>query len=114
MTATDESTLARSLSVELVPLGTLTARLADLVVLEGTPSGTRVMADMVDARLEGDRITATARGAGAARLIIGPDGTDMLDARFTIVTDDGALIYVQYHGRSAIREGLGAAPVYAA
>jgi uncharacterized protein DUF3237 len=109
-----ESSTDPGLSVDLLPLGILTARLADLVVLEGTPSGMRVIADVVEARLEGERINASAKGVGADWLIIGPDGTDMLDARFTLLTDDGALIYVQFHGRSDVREGVGAAPVYAA
>jgi len=114
MAANGGSFTEPALSVELVPLGILTAQLADLVVMEGTPSGTRVMADVAEGRVEGERIKASAKGVGADWLIIGPEGTDMLDARFTLVTDDGALVYVQYHGRSDVREGVGAAPVYAA
>jgi hypothetical protein len=32
---------------------------------------------------------------------MGPDGTETLDVRATVVTDDGALIHVRYSGRSA-------------
>jgi hypothetical protein len=45
--------------------------------------------------------------------LIAADGIGALDVRFTLETDDGAVIYVTYLGR--IDESLGgAAPIYAA
>jgi Protein of unknown function (DUF3237) len=38
----------------------------------------------------------------------------MLDVRFSAETDDGALIYVQYNGRTDVSQGPGTAPIYVA
>ena len=49
-------------------------------------------------------------------MIVGPDGTALLDIRLTLETDDGALIYVEYQGRrdfSRVYQGFDA-PVYIA
>ena len=91
------------MSIELVPLCTATATLAEPIALPGTPLGNRVIFEVVDARLEGDRIRATMKGsAGADWLLAGPDGTGMLDVRVTVETDDGALVFIQYNGRTDV------------
>jgi len=99
---------------ELVPLGRLTARLRAPFVLAQTPSGTHRIFEVQAARLEGDRIRASAKGAANADwLRVGPDGTGTLDVRALLETDDGALIFVHYAGRVDASTN-GAAPVYAA
>jgi Protein of unknown function (DUF3237) len=101
------------MAIELVPLCEVTATLAPLD-LPGTPAGHRVVLQVLDGRLEGERLNATAVSAGADWILIGPDGTGMLDVRFSAETDDGALIYVQYNGRADVRQGPGTAPIYVA
>ena len=38
-------------------------------------------------------------------ILIGPEGTGALDVRETLRTDDGAIIYMQYHGPLHAHEG---------
>ena len=38
----------------------------------------------------------------------------MVDVRFTLETDDGALVYIQYDGRFDVTGGPGSAPLYVA
>jgi hypothetical protein len=91
------------MAIELVPLYTARVQLATSGphVLEKTPAGTRLIFEVVGGEIEGDRIRATVKGAaGADWFLMGPDGTGTLDVRATVETDDGALIYVHYLGRS--------------
>jgi hypothetical protein len=117
MMATASRTDVRTdLDIELVPLGTLWAQLAPPIMLENTPVGTRVIFDVLEATFEGERLRGRSRGAsGADWGLAGPGGVFGLDVRFTLETDDGALFFVQYHGRCDISRGM-AAPgfVYAA
>jgi Protein of unknown function (DUF3237) len=101
------------MGIELVPLCTMVAELADPVVLTNTPAGTRVIVDVKSFTVEGDRLRARGRGAGADWLTIGPDGTGTLDVRATMETDDGVLIYTYYQGRRDFSEGM-EAPLYTA
>jgi hypothetical protein len=80
------------------------AELATPLVLPNTPSGTRLIVEVVSLRLRGERIAATMKGRAAAdwltRSADGRIGT--LDVRCTLETDDGALILMQYAGRICI------------
>ena len=44
--------------------------------------------------------------AAADWVLIGPEGTGTLDVRAAFSTDDDATIFVQYHGRADLSEGL--------
>lgn len=102
--------------IELVPLGVLWAQLAPPVVIEDTPVGTRMIFDVLEGTFEGDRLRGRSRGAsGADWGLAGPGGVFALDVRFTLETDDGALVFVQYHGRCDVSAGMDApGAVYAA
>lgn len=105
-------------ALELIPLCTATVTPAPAVDLGATPSGRRLMVELVDARWEGDRLNARKKAGVAAAdwLVVAPDGTGLIDIRLTLETDDGALIYVEYQGRrdiAAVRNGVDA-PVYIA
>src|SRR5262245_52961819 len=100
-------------AIDLVHLCSVRAQLSP-VPLEGTPSGTRVVFEVTEGELTGDRLRGTCMGPGADWFIVGPDGAGMLDVRFTLHTHDDAVIFVQYHGRSDVREGPGSRPVYVA
>jgi hypothetical protein len=105
-----------ALKAELIPLGHLWAAFGDIHTLEGTPSGTRITVDVADVRVEGERLRGRMAGTAAADWgIAGPDGTFMLDVRWTMRTDDGALIYIQYDGRCDLSRGMGEpGPLYIA
>jgi hypothetical protein len=94
----------------LVPLATMQAQLDRPFVLGDTPAGTRMIVEVVDGSLTGDRVSGRMKGRAAADWVtIGPDGTVSIDVRALVETDDGALVFVHYTGRAA---AVGA-PVYA-
>jgi hypothetical protein len=96
--------------LELVPLGTMSARLRAPVVLEGTPAGSRWIFEVESGSIAGERLNASMKGqANADWLVVGPDGTGTLDVRALAETDDGALVFIQYHGRIDLSSGHGAA-----
>lgn len=103
--------------MELRPFGTLTLGLSSegLHMLGATPVGIRIIQEIVEARLEGPRLNASLKGAAAADwLAVDADGVATFDIRMTLLTDDGATIYLAYEGRADWSTGMGKAPVYAA
>lgn len=98
---------------ELVPLCRVDLELAPAVVVGDGPSGTRVVVEVVGMTLTGDRLRGTLKGTAADWLtIVGATAT--IDVRATIETHDGALVYVQYRGRTDVSGGMGSAPIYVA
>jgi hypothetical protein len=98
----------------LVPLGRMIAVLRAPIVLSGTPGGDRMIFEVASGRLVGDRLNATITGsANADWFTIGPDGTGSLDVRVLAETDDGALVFIHYTGRTDLSAN-GGAPIYAA
>src|SRR5690242_10666972 len=98
--------------IELLPLCTFTGTLDAPLTLTNTPSGTRLIFDVLDGSVSGDRLNATLTGrANADWLTIGADGTGTLDVRLLLETHDGALVLVQYQGR--VDTTIPGAPVYA-
>lgn len=101
------------MAIELVPLGHLTFHIGEQTVLRSSPSGMRVIADLSAVEWTGERVRGKLKGVAAADwLTIGADGTATLDLRFTLVTDDGAFLYVHGPGRSDASRGPGSAPSY--
>jgi hypothetical protein len=99
--------------LELVPLGRMQAVLRSPFVLPGTPAGDRLIFEVESGWLDGPRLRGELEGRAAADwLTIGPDGTGTLDVRALLRTHDGALVYIQYHGRVDPAAGP-AGPVYA-
>jgi hypothetical protein len=98
-----------------VPLATATITLAEPFMLPGTPTGTRVIAEVADAVLEGDRLQGKLRGSAAADwMTLSPAMVGTLDVRALFETHDGALVYTWYQGRMDLSNGPSAATVYAA
>lgn len=84
------------MSLELIPLCTLTVSLAPTLNV----SPTLVIGEVTAARAEGERLNASLKGAAAADwLQVSPDGYGTLDVKVTLETDDGALIHATYSGR---------------
>jgi hypothetical protein len=104
-----------TVTIELVPLCTATITLRDPMVLPNTPSGMRTIVEVAAAKLEGERLSATMKGAATADwATIGPDMTCTLDVRSTFETYDGALVFSYYRGRIDFSKPPGELPVYAA
>ena len=90
-------------------MGTITAKIGDEVEVDNGPKGNRLVADVPEIKLESERINATLAINDAADWLTlsGEDGTvGALDVRFTLKTDDGAFIYVEYGGRVDMSTGL--------
>jgi hypothetical protein len=84
------------MSLELIPLCTLTVSLAPTISV----SPTLVIGEVTAARAEGDRLQASMKGAAAADwLQVSPEGFGTLDVKLTLETDDGALVHATYSGR---------------
>lgn len=86
------------MDIELVPLCTIEATLAEPLVVGKGAAGMRFIAEVVDATVSGDRLRGRVRGPGADWVLL-HGGCGTLDVRITIETDDGALVYAQYHGK---------------
>lgn len=100
--------------LELVPLATIRAPLTAQHVIAKGPLGTRVIADVTDATIDGDRIHAKQLGtAGADWATIDDNGVCTLDVRMTMQTDDGAALLVTYRGRLLLDTGdIYSAPLF--
>ena len=99
----------------LVPMGTITAQLGDQIQLGPGPKGARLISDVVAVEVDSDRVKATlATNDAADWLTISDNGTlGCLDVRFTLKTDDGAYIYVEYSGRAEMVTGqIATAPTF--
>ncbi|HVE93559.1 MAG TPA: DUF3237 domain-containing protein [Acidimicrobiales bacterium] len=98
---------------ELVPLCSVDATLTSPFVVGEGPAGLRLVFEVETMRLTGDRINATLKGRSGADWFTLVGSVGSLDVRGMFETDDGALVYVQYHGRSDVAAGAGA-PLYVA
>jgi hypothetical protein len=71
----------------------------------GTPYGERRIIPILGGSFAGPRLSGKVLAGGADWQIVRTDDTADLEARYTLETDDGALIYVLNRGiRSASRE----------
>jgi cytochrome P450 len=106
--------LESTMTIELVPLATATLEIGAPVFIPNGPKGTRVIAEITSSVWDGDRLHAKQVGVASADwALISDDGTAAIDVRSTLETDDGALIYVSYQGRTDYSLA-GAGPLYAA
>lgn len=102
------------MTIELVPLCTITAELDAPLSVGVTPSGTRMIFEVASGTVEGDRFAGKVRGrANADWFTVGADGTGTIDVRALVETHDGALVFVQYMGRTDLSKGPGG-PLYIA
>ena len=92
--------------LELVPLARMTIELRAPIALDGTPVGSRWIFEVESARIDGERLHGTMKGtANADWFVLRPDGTGTLDVRALLETDDGALVFIQYLGRTDVAAG---------
>ena len=86
--------------VQLVQLATVSVAPGARYRIDGGPFGDRVITDISEGRWDGERLFGRIVGAGGDWAVPGPAGTTLLDVRQVLETDDGAIIYVSYRGRS--------------
>jgi len=63
-----------------------------------TPQGRRRIIDITGGSFRGERLSGRVLDGGADWQLVRADGVTDLDARYTLETADGALIYVRNHG----------------
>lgn len=88
-----------SVPFDVVPLASVRVTRGDIHRLGETPFGRRVIGGISNGRWEGERLSATIIGPGGDWAIPSSGQIMILDVRQLLETDDGALIYVSYHGR---------------
>lgn len=87
----------------LKPLCTATYELGEVTTIDAGDHGTRIVAEILGARFEGERLKASLVGRAAADwAAIDPDGRVLVDVRLTLKTDDGVPILVHYQGRGHV------------
>src|SRR5262245_9117727 len=67
-----------------------------------TPVGQRAVVNVLGGSVRGPSVKGEIVSPAGDWLIVMPDGTNRLDVRFTIKTDDGAFIFVEYGGIIAL------------
>ena len=95
-------------TAELALMGTITVQLGERIEVGKGPKGTRLVVDVTSIEVESDRVRASLAATDAADwLTLSEDGSiGCVDVRFTLKTDDGAYIYVEYAGRADMANGL--------
>lgn len=93
------------MSAELRPLCTAVIDLGETRTIATGEHGTKLVAEITGARFEGERLQASLLGLAAADwAAIDPDGRIRVDVRLTLITDDGATVFVAYQGRGDITQ----------
>lgn len=82
----------------LQPLIRAEITLAPAQELGETPQGRRRIIGITGGKFTGERLSGRVLPGGADWQVIRADGVADLDARYTLETNDGALIYVRNHG----------------
>ena len=84
--------------IELAPLMHAEVTLEPIRDLGETPLGRRRIIGITGGKFTGTRLSGRILPGGADWQVIRSDGVAYLDARYTLETDDGALIYVNNKG----------------
>jgi hypothetical protein len=72
---------------------------AATVTVGRTVGGQRKIAPITGGTFTGDRLNGSVAPGGADWVVLRDDGTLLIDVRLTLLTDDGAVIYLSYEGR---------------
>jgi hypothetical protein len=84
--------------LNLQPLFKAEITLAPAQELGEAPHGRRRIIPITGGRVSGERVAGRVLPGGADWQVIRADGVAELDARYTLETDDGALVYVTNRG----------------
>lgn len=92
--------------MKLEPLMTMRADLKPPQEVGAGPYGTRMIFEVSGGSFEGEKLRGRVLSCGGDWLLIGPDGLGRIDVRVTLETDDGARLYLQYHGIIEMNAGV--------
>ena len=98
----------------LRPLCTVDLELQKPVMIGQGPSGKRMIVDIAEMTLRGERLEAELEGRAAADWLTIAANVATIDVRATLRTHDDALLYVRYTGRSDVTGGIGTSPIIVA
>lgn len=101
-------------ALTLRPLCTVDLELQPPTMIGDGPSGKRMIVDIAAMQLRGERLNAELEGRAAADWLTIGANVARIDVRATLRTRDGALLYLQYRGRSDVTHGIGSAPIIVA
>ena len=87
---------------ELHPLVRITVHVDPPLLVGQTPLGERRIINITGGHFTGEKLRGVVLPGGADWQLVRPDGAALLEAKYTLRTDDGALIYVTNRG---IRHG---------
>lgn len=76
----------------------ITVEVGQPITVGQTPGGLRRVVPIVGGRVDGPRLSGRVIAAGADYQLLGDDGVSMLEARYVLEADDGAVIYVVNRG----------------
>jgi hypothetical protein len=79
------------------------------VEVGGGPFGMRRIFDVTGGSAEGPRLRGTLVASGGDWLLVDAEGIGRLDVRGTLETDDGAYIFIHYHGVLELNDAVLAA-----
>jgi len=80
-------------------LFTMTGTIGKASIVGAAPGGTRVVVPVTGGTFEGPKMRGTiVENSGGDWVVARADGSMRLDVRITLLTDDGALIYMSYNG----------------
>lgn len=92
-------------------LFTLTGRVLAPQNIGPSPAGHRRIIPFAGGTFEGSKLRGNLLAGGGDWMIVRPDGVAQIDARVTLQTDDGNLIFMRYggfaHGPKEVMERLG-------
>jgi len=101
------------MTIELVPLCTVEVTLRDPISIGEGPSGNRMIFEVTEGTIEGDRFAGRMFGHASADWVTLTGTLATLDVRATVETSDGALVLAQYRGRTDLTTGtLYVAPLF--
>lgn len=95
--------------MKLEPLMEYRADLEPGTLVGDGPLGRRNIVDITGGSFEGPGLRGRILPSGADWLLVRKDGMGVLDVRATFETEDGAYLYVSYHGLLEINEKVQAA-----
>ena len=95
-TPTPAQELKPSVDIHTEYLMTIEAKLGPRV-----PVGQRVIVNVLGGTVRGPRLKGEIVAPAGDWVFVMPDGSSRLDVRFTIKTDDGEFVFVEYSGISA-------------
>ncbi|GAA3303891.1 DUF3237 domain-containing protein [Dactylosporangium vinaceum] len=84
--------------MHLEPLATVRVELAPALGVGATPGGERRVYPIVGGSFTGAAFTGSVLSGGADWQLVLADGTALIDTRYLLRTDDGALVYIRTRG----------------